>query len=119
MKNNEVNTFKEIHCDINAWLENHCDDDDHAIEGGKSIPYIGWYWRDVDFESGNVPIGDCGTFIGFMENNKYDYPERLLTPAEFEVILGKISAAMINPDRKWEEMKSLWIYMQTLSFNDI
>jgi len=49
----------------------------------KRVPYIGWYWRDVDFVTGEyIPIGDCGEFIGFMENNKWGYAQRKLEPDE-------------------------------------
>jgi hypothetical protein len=53
-----------------------------AIKGlemtGKVIPYIGWYWREVNFDS-PITLGHCGRFAGFMENNKWGYDERTLT----------------------------------------
>lgn len=63
---------------------------DSSIEfnafGGKPIPYIGWFWRDVDFDNfdryfGVIPV-DSGydddenhekPLVGFMENNKWNY----------------------------------------------
>ena len=103
--------------ELNLWIMDHCDNEEHEIEGGKCIPYIGWFWRTVDFESGSVPIGNCGSFIGFMENNKWDYPERLMTDAELSIVVGYIGDAIRNPDRKWELVKSLWDYMQTLTID--
>ena len=52
--------------------------------GGKAIPYIGWYWRDVNFDhDGKYPFGILPIMdgldandtprVGFMENNKWDY----------------------------------------------
>lgn len=53
--------------------------------GGKAIPYIGWFWRNVNFDRvdqhsrygfGVIPTGDDGNdrpLIGFMQNNKWDY----------------------------------------------
>ncbi len=52
---------------------------------GKAVPYVGWLWRQVDFDAfehgyrvGIFPDckeGDefCPGFIGFMQNNKWDY----------------------------------------------
>jgi len=52
---------------------------------GKRIPYIGWFWRSVDFINKSASIGWCGEFVGIMENNKWDYKERYLDKEEFEV----------------------------------
>lgn len=53
--------------------------------GGKIVPYIGWYWRNVNFDAEDCIFGiipECedepfgephGTLIGFMENNKWGY----------------------------------------------
>lgn len=49
---------------------------------GKRIPYIGWFWRRVDFVGGLIPIGDCGDFVGVMQNNKWGYKERYMTEEE-------------------------------------
>ena len=46
------------------------DDDEDPRGHGKRVPYIGWFWRAVDFANKNIPIGDCGEFVGFMENNE-------------------------------------------------
>jgi hypothetical protein len=63
---------------LNKKIREICDDENYKVSGlshtGKCIPYIGWYWRDVDFTSDEYLFGDCeGCFIGFMENNKWDY----------------------------------------------
>jgi len=53
-----------------------------SILGEKLIPYIGWFWRTVDFDKdycwlGIIPNeGNSGAkkpLIGFMVNNKWDY----------------------------------------------
>lgn len=48
-----------------------------CAEGGKTLPYIGWFWRSV--RKSGYSIGHCGVFRGFMENNKWAYSEVYLT----------------------------------------
>lgn len=95
----------------------------NGIGSGKRVPYIGWYWRSVDWCSKQVPIGDCGEFIGFMENNKWDYPERLLTPKEFDEVMKIVIKAIGYgeeggsvkeiEENKRRELEKLWPLMQT------
>jgi len=100
------------------------EDDENDEHGhGKRLPYIGWYWRHIAF-SGAIPIGDCGEFVGFMGNNKWDYPERDLTEQEKSDVMRIIDEAMVlasqggllsdiqkNTNAK---LRELWNYMQTL-----
>lgn len=72
----------------------YADGDKQERPSGKRLPYIGWYWRHLPFSSGTLPIGDCGEFIGFMANNKWDYPERNMTPAEFSATMEIVDEAM-------------------------
>lgn len=51
-----------------------------ALETGeeKPIPYLGFFWRHVDFDAesydfGVAPIGGK-LWVAFMENNKWGYP---------------------------------------------
>lgn len=71
---------------------------DRTISNGKSfgkrIPYIGWYWRNIDFANKNIPIGDCNDFIGMMANNKWDYPQRYLNDDECDQVIAIIDQAM-------------------------
>jgi hypothetical protein len=74
-----------INDDLNRFVGHYAevpegDADPHGH--GKRVPYIGWFWRSVDFANGVYYIGNCGEFVGFMENNKWGYPERRLTPDE-------------------------------------
>lgn len=76
----------------------------------KIVPYIGWFWRRVDFNAptysfGIIPTGtpeytmsdgngnethgprSASPCVGFMENNKWDYPyTRDTTPDEWTEI---------------------------------
>lgn len=114
----EYNRFME------DWADHNSESDEYDVGGcGKRIPYIGWYWRHVTFH-GDIPIGDCGEFIGFMVNNKWDYPERNLTESEKMEVMRIIDEAMeenskggiFEDIRKKVEDKftELWEYMQTL-----
>ena len=93
---------------------------------GKRVPYIGWFWRFVTFsDPTSIPIGDCGEFVGFMENNKWDYPQRNLTHAEFAHVIALIDSAMTEGNKGgsladiWAardaKLSELWDYMQTLN----
>jgi hypothetical protein len=106
----------------NAFCEDNCDADTlpNVPAGPSTIPYIGWMWRDIDF-CGSVPIGkmetDRETIIGFMGNNKWDYPERCLTDGERMKVISYLDRAMcrISKEAKVGILKELWDYMQTLS----
>ena len=58
--------------------------------GGKAIPHIGWYWRTVNFDRDDTPLFGVippgaespRPLVGFMENNKWDYP--VIVPSEEE-----------------------------------
>lgn len=87
----------------------------------KIIPYIGLYWCHVTFSDFTIiRIGDCGEFIGFMENNKWDHPERYLTEDEGYNIIAFLDNAMRIQDGASSEAtldivpQNLWDYMQTL-----
>lgn len=95
--------------ELNEALSGICDDDGfgyHSAVGDKAIPYIGWFWRRVNFDApgpyvfGVIPAGTAdaevngrpigplskGNAVGFMENNKWNYPEVLATPAQWQEI---------------------------------
>lgn len=79
--NEKLNNF------IRDWLSRH--------EGEEiSKIYIGWYWRNVDFTGGNIPVGRTEEgIVGFMQNNKWDYPERYLTEKEATIVSSIVWAA--------------------------
>ena len=93
---------------IYAQEEDEAWDDHYGL--GKRAPYIGWFWRNVDFFSGDIPIGDCGEFKGFMQNNKLDHPERRLTDAEVTDVMCIIDAAVDGSGN----LEDLWEYFQSL-----
>ena len=94
-----------------------------GIPHGKRIPYIGWFWRATDWANGRVSIGNSGEFIGVMENNKWDYPERNLTPEEFQQVISIIDSAIAASKKGGNladiiretnaEVEKLWPLFQT------
>jgi hypothetical protein len=108
---------------LNRLISQYADEGNEEHE--KLVPYIGWYWRWVDFAGDDpyIPIGHCGEFVGFMENNKWDYPERGLTQEEVDQVReivctaydlsaegGALSDIIQNTKDKLAE---LWPLMQT------
>lgn len=110
---------------LNNFVAEYADyekDEEHP-ERDKRVPYIGWYWRDTDFVGRSIYIGNCGEFIGVMENNKWDYPERRLTEEEADKVVqiveeayelsragGILSDIIANTKSKLDE---LWDLFQT------
>lgn len=110
---------------ISARADYPDDSEDDKRGHGKRVPYIGWYWRHIEFsDPTSIPIGNCGGFVGFMANNKWDYPERALTAEEAERVIAIIDEAMRLRQQGGEVRKidaetnaklgELWDYMQTL-----
>ena len=105
----------------NEFLSSRADDKD-----SKRVPYIGWFWRHITFsDTARIPIGDCGEFVGFMANNKWDYPERWLSESEAAHVIAIIDEAMRLNQQGGNlaeieastnaKLRELWEYMQTLS----
>lgn len=63
---------------------------------GKVLPYIGWYWRRVDF-SRPIRLGDCGAFVGFMEDNKWGNDEWEVAPEAAATILADLIRLVGEP----------------------
>lgn len=84
-----------------------------GLEGcGKTIPYIGWYWRYVNFDN-RISLGDCGDFIGFMENNKWGYPEWDTTEEQSQTIKEMLEDLVENPTQ--DKFQEFFDYVQTCS----
>jgi hypothetical protein len=71
--------------------------------GGKSIPYIGWYWRTVDFDTdknlwgfGLLPAGE----VGFMESNKWGYQSFSADEELWKRIKELLIEAVLDPTKK-------------------
>lgn len=114
--------------EYNNFLRDYADyksDENDPRGHGKRLPYIGWYWRHLNFSSGSLPIGNCGAFIGFMANNKWYYDERKTTPEEFAAIVEIVDEAMrLNSEggdlatiqkNTHEKLDELWPLLQTMA----
>lgn len=122
--NERYNQFVSDHADY-ADGENPVDETiENGKDHGKRVPYVGWYWRHTDFSRRKISIGNCGEFIGIMENNKWGYPERFLTEEEANKVIeiielakdkseegGSLGEIVKNTNR---ELEKLWPYFQTL-----
>jgi len=100
--------------------------DKWAIKGleetGKCIPYIGWYWRDVDWDASCITLGilppcdnpleSTGGFIGFMENNKWGYEQFLITDEAKDGLRKMVEDTLIGQSNK--KFQALFDYIQTL-----
>jgi hypothetical protein len=81
-----------------------------GLEGtGKCIPYIGWYWRTVNFDS-PIHLGHCGKFVGFMENNKWGYQEKECTKKDSKQIIILLEKAVKTPTN--ETLQKAFDYIQ-------
>lgn len=89
-----------------------------GLEGsGKIVPYIGWFWRAVDFSAPEFWLGycndSCGQFVGFMQNNKWDYPEFCITAEQVVRVRELLVAVAVDPNET--TCQALFDYMQTLA----
>lgn len=102
--------------ELNAFMSDHADDDDgiappRLLFGtGKVVPYMGWWWRDIDFDAPTVPLGRTNEnvssseqLVAFMANNKWYYPERYV-PTE----LVRPAVEAFVKDRSTETARDLY-----------
>ena len=92
--------------ELNGRILKICDDPEKCggfeAFGGKSIPYLGWFWRKVDFDSdrkqfafGVHPTGQ----VGFMENNKWGYNSVWANKGEWQEIKALLIEAVLDPTK--------------------
>ncbi len=95
---------------LQQYLSDHADyeeGDDDPRGYGKRVPYIGFYWRNIylDESDREVSIGDCGGgFIGFMQSNKWGYPERQADDALVAEIREVVSRAITEGPHVLEDL---------------
>ena len=87
--------------------------------GWKAIPYIGWFWRTVDFSSDHCFLGvmkkdDNKKVIGFMQNNKWDYDSIRVDGEKWEKLKQLLEIAIDKKDH--DSLKNVDDYMQSLIF---
>ncbi len=109
---------------LNAKIKELDGDDRFTVKGledsGKVIPYIGWFWRNVDFTRA-ISLGyttegeeewDAPDFVGFMENNKWGYPEVTCTLEQTENVERLLILAVEKPSN--QTLQAVFGYIQTL-----
>jgi hypothetical protein len=95
----------------------------------KRIPYIGGYWRDLDFANKHILIADCGEFIGVMVKDKWSFPQRQMTQQEIDTFISHLervfaaidtlpdpSVPSVDIEMLFDE---LWDWFQTLEIGDL
>jgi hypothetical protein len=85
---------------------------------GKIVPYIGWFWRDVRFDAPEFRLGyydspENEPFVGFMQNNKWGYPEFCITAVQTAQLRERLVAVVESPAEG--TCQSLFDFMQTLA----
>lgn len=103
------------------------DDLDNSIYesciGEKLIPYIGWFWRPVDFDSDNCWLGILPIYdedgesndtvkVGFMVKNKWFYDKFMVDGDEWQILKTIIGNALRKQTS--ENFKEVDEYMQKL-----
>ncbi len=92
----------------------------------KCIPYYGWFWRTVDFgeaitlgytreedrEEANISFEQLPDFVGFMQNNKWGYPEFTCSLPQTQQIEELLIKAVEKPSN--ESLQAVYDYIQTL-----
>jgi hypothetical protein len=120
----------------NDFLSKYCNYKDNEkpfnkeISNGKRVPYMGWFWRPLDFYSKQIPIGfsdDGDNYVAFMAKNKWYYDERNLTESEFNQVMEIIDEAMrmnegggeINKiyENICKSLEKLYPFFQSFKFN--
>lgn len=106
---------------LNAFCADADEDTTITVRGlertGKVIPYIGWVWRDFDWDDYKwYPLGHCGDFVGFMVSNKWDYPSIRPTPDQAKAIRALVEAAAAPPTS--EAFQAVFDYIQALQVTD-
>lgn len=101
---------------------------------GKTFPYLGWGWREVDFDhpfelgfsgecqscgvkktceyhEGVLELSESPDFVGFMENNKWGYAQRTVTEEQRREIVMLVTECASRPSL--EALQTLFNYVQS------
>ena len=102
--------------ELNAKLAELCDNESYTVQGlegtDKCIPYIGWFWRVVDFDAETCRLGDCGQFVGFMQKNKWGYDGFVIEGGRWAQLKSLLETAATGPSN--ETLQAVFDYMQGL-----
>jgi len=119
---------EEMNARINEIDEHGCSDNEiyHSCIGDKVIPYIGWFWRTVNFDNDHcwldvLPVfeykdglSECNNSpkVGFMQNNKWDYEAFKIEGEQWKTLRKLIVDALTNMNSR--SFRTVDLYMQSL-----
>lgn len=102
---------------LNEILTDLADNEGYDVRGlegtGKCIPYVGWYWRQVDFDADAGYLGDCGQFVGFMQKDKWGYGYIIVKGEKWARVKQLLRAAVADPSDT--TLQAVFDYMQGLA----
>jgi hypothetical protein len=104
-----INITRELSEAWNTRIVEIDNDDGLAVAHGKALPYLGWYWRSVDWTR-PVSIGNGGGLVGFMESNKWGYESRTLAAADQDALLPLIAGIVAEPAP--DRLAELWSFLR-------
>ena len=83
---------------------------------GKNVPYLGWFWRHVNFHADYISLADNGEWVGFCESNKWDYPEWNVRGGDRKRLLEHVVAVVREPSE--QTATALYDFLQTRPGDD-
>jgi hypothetical protein len=105
----DVQLTSDVMNDLLVKLDG-ADDLPYEAFGGKAVPYIGWFWRHVWFDTEDYWFGLLPEYAlelesndklraGFMENNKWGYDYCYCPPDDWLEIKQLLGIALANQTR--------------------
>ncbi len=100
--------------ELNNKIREICNDGnyDFSMENGKAIPYIGWWWRDFNFDRYPYSLGFIPDheYVGFMVRNKWGYPSISLTNEQSVELRYMLENTVDNPNE--DALVKVYNYIQ-------
>ncbi len=88
----------------------------------KLIPYLGSFWRDVDFVKKQISIAHGDRFTGVCESNSWGYSSRLMTESEVDTFIGFLDRIIelksIRMSQQKIVLKECWDWFQALKIEE-
>lgn len=85
--------------------------------GSKIIPYIGWFWRNVDWDAEECLLGVVPgepPLVGFMQNNKWSYPSFTIEGESWATLRLLVEALLKDTPPSAARCAELCQFMQSL-----
>ena len=119
----EVNTAEDVLSgeDLNKAIRELETQFENDMPHSKPIPYMGWFWRTVNFDADRCSFGLCpnGTgkppFVAFMENNKWGYSSITIDGNNWNAIKAVLQVAA--RERTLASVRAAYDAIQALGAN--